>query len=191
MDIRFINVEHSIKFESMEKAENEANRLKMVLDRFARKTKLPFTCIIGVSQMSLKYGEYAAFHDGKKGRPKRKAVSKLEPFGIVETVPPHLHIMIAYMRQEKVISNKIVNSIIKKYGQGSSKAYDITNHTPFYFLQYVVRQSSAFRYVTDFTNNIPIDFKKMCRIYTKQEENFYFHNLCRKDSRIQHDILTA
>ncbi len=38
MDTRFMNVEHSIKFKTMKEAEREANRLKMVMDRFAKKT---------------------------------------------------------------------------------------------------------------------------------------------------------
>ena len=44
MDIRFINVEHSVKFDSMEDAIKEANRLKMIMDRFAKRTKIPFAC---------------------------------------------------------------------------------------------------------------------------------------------------
>lgn len=71
MDIRFINVEHSIKFKNLSEAEKEANRLKMLMDRFAKRTKIPFTCIIAVSELSLKFGEYVLFHNGKKGRPKR------------------------------------------------------------------------------------------------------------------------
>lgn len=80
MDIRFINVEHSIKFRTMKEAEREANRLKMVMDRFAKRTKIPFACLFGVSQLSLRFGEYVLFHNGKKGRPIRKAVSKIKLF---------------------------------------------------------------------------------------------------------------
>lgn len=113
MDIRFINVEHSIKFRTMKEAEREANRLKMVMDRFAKRTKIPFACLFGVSQLSLRFGEYVLFHNGKKGRPIRKAVSKIKLFESPETVAPHLHIFIVYTEQEKRISNKIVESITK------------------------------------------------------------------------------
>ena len=161
MDIRFINVEHSVKFDSMEDAIKEANRLKMIMDRFAKRTELPFSCLFAVSQLSLRFGEYVMFHNGKKGRPKRKAVSKRVLFAPPETVQPHLHIIIAYTKQEKIISNKLVESITRKYGEGTSRAYDITNTNPLYYFQYVVRQSGTLRYVRDFTNIIPIDFKKM------------------------------
>lgn len=36
MDIRFINVEHSIKFKTVKDATRETNRIKMVMDRFAK-----------------------------------------------------------------------------------------------------------------------------------------------------------
>lgn len=54
MDIRFINVEHSIKFRTMKEAEREANRLKMVMDRFAKRTKIPFACLFGVKSVKFK-----------------------------------------------------------------------------------------------------------------------------------------
>lgn len=184
MDIRFINVEHSIKFRNLHEAQKEANRLKMVMDRFAKKTKIPFTCIFAVSELSLKFGEYIFFHNGKKGRPKRQLVSKLKPFQHPETVMPHLHIMIAYTEKEKVISDKIVSSITKKFGAKNSRAYDITNNKPLYFFQYIVRQASFLRFVNDYTDTISLDFKKMSRLSTKQKDNIYFHNLYRNDSRI-------
>lgn len=182
MDIRFINVEHSIKFTNLSEAEKEANRLKMLMDRFAKRTKIPFTCIIAVSELSLKFGEYVLFHNGKKGRPKRQLVSKFKPFANPGTVLPHLHIIIAYTEKEKFISNKIVSSITKKFGTESSRAFDITNTNPLYFFQYIVRQAKSLRFVKDYTNTISLNFKKMSRISTKQKEDFYFHNLCRKDS---------
>ena len=119
MDIRFINVEHSIKFRNLHEAQKEANRLKMTMDRFAKKTKIPFTCVFAVSELSLKFGEYVFFHNGKKGRPKRQLVSKLKPFQHPETVMPHLHIIIAYTEKEKVdILNKLEG---KKYKIQRSK----------------------------------------------------------------------
>lgn len=184
MDIRFINVEHSIKFKTVKDATREANRIKMVMDRFAKKTKIPFSCIICVSQLSLRFGEFVTFHNNKKGRPIRKMVSKLKCFGVPETVLPHLHIVIVYKEQEKKISNKIIESITKKYGKESCKAYDITNKDPIYFLQYIIRQSGTFRYVEDFTNTISsFNFKNMNRLLTKQRESFYFHKNNRFDSR--------
>lgn len=185
MDTRFMNVEHSIKFKTMKEAEREANRLKMVMDRFAKKTKLPFSCLIAVSHLSLSFGEYVLFHNGKKGRPIRKAVSKIKLLEPPESVPPHLHIFIVYTQQEKKISDKIVKSIIKKFGNDSSRAYDITNTDPLYFLQYVVRQSGVLRFVEDFTNTIQFDLKKMCRISLKQKDGLYFHNNNRLDSRFR------
>ena len=185
MDIRFINVEHSIKFRTMKEAEREANRLKMVMDRFAKRTKIPFACLFGVSQLSLRFGEYVLFHNGKKGRPIRKAVSKIKLFESPETVAPHLHIFIVYTEQEERISNKIVESITKKFGNDSSRAYDITNTDPLYFLQYVARQSGILRFVEDFTNTIQFDLKKMCRISIKQKDGLYFHNNNRHDSRFR------
>lgn len=113
MDIRFINVEHSIKFDSMKEAIKEANRLKMIMDRFAKRTELPFSCLFAVSQLSLRSGEYVMFHNGKKGRPIRKAVSKHTLFARPETVQPHLHIIIAYTKQEKIISKQIVQNLWK------------------------------------------------------------------------------
>lgn len=183
MDIRFINVEHSIKFKTVKDATREANRIKMVMDRFAKKTKIPFSCIICISQLSLKFGEFVSFHNNKKGRPIRKAVSKLKCFGVPETLLPHLHIVIVYKEQEKKISNKIIESIAKKYGKENCKTYDITNRDPIYFLQYIIRQSGIFRYVDDFTNTIPLNLKKMNRVLTKQKETFYFHKNNRFDSR--------
>ncbi len=185
MDIRFINVEHSIKFRTMKDAEKEANRLKMVMDRFAKRTKIPFACLFGVSQLSLRFGEYVLFHNGRKGRSRRKAVSKIKLFEAPETVEPHLHIFIVYKGQEKRISNKIVESINKKYGEDSSRAYDITNTDPLYFLQYIIRQSGITRFVDDFTNTIQFDLKKMCRISLKQKDGFYFHGNNRHDSRFR------
>lgn len=184
MDIRFINVEHSIKFRNLHEAQKEANRLKMTMDRFAKKTKIPFTCVFAVSELSLKFGEYVFFHNGKKGRPKRQLVSKLKPFQYPETVLPHLHILIAYTEKEKLISDKIVSSITKKFGVESSRAFDITNNKPLYFFQYIVRQAHSLRFVDDFTNTISLDFKKMSRLSIKQKDNIYFHNLYRNDSRI-------
>ena len=102
-----------------------------------------------------------------------------------ESVPPHLHIFIVYTQQEKKISDKIVKSIIKKFGNDSSRAYDITNTNPLYFLQYVVRQSGILRFVEDFTNTIQFDLKKMCRISLKQKDGLYFHNNNRLDSRFR------
>lgn len=90
-----------------------------------------------------------------------------------------MHIVIVYKEQEKKISNKIIESITKKYGKESCKAYDITNNDPIYFLQYIIRQSGTFRYVEDFTFN----FKNMNRLLTKQRESFYFHKNNRFDSR--------
>jgi len=185
MDTRFINVEHSIKFKTIKEAEKEANRLKMVMDRFAKRTKLPFTCIFCVSHLSLRYGEYVSFHNGKKGRPARKPVSKTKLLELPETVAPHLHIIIVYTEQEKRISNKIVNSIIKKYGAKSSRAYDITTRDPLYFLQYAIRQSVSFRFVEDYTNTIVFDLKRMCKISTKQKDGLYFHGNNRHDSRFR------
>ncbi len=182
MDIRFINVEHSIKFKNLHEAQKEANRLKMTMDRFAKKTQIPFTCVFAVSELSLKFGEYVLFHNGKKGRPKRQLVSKFKPFANPGAVLPHLHIIIAYTEKEKVISDKIVSSITKKFGAASSRAFDITNNKPLYFFQYVVRQAHSLRFVDDFTNTISLNFKKINRLSTKQKEGFYFHNLCRKDS---------
>ena len=167
----------------MKEAEREANRLKMVMDRFAKRTKIPFACLFGVSQLSLRFGEYVLFHNGKKGRPIRKAVSKIKLFEPPETVAPHLHIFIVYTEQEKRISNKIVESITKKFGNDSSRAFDITNTDPLYFLQYVARQSGILRFVEDFTNTIQFDLKKMCRISIKQKDGLYFHNNNRHDSR--------
>lgn len=185
MDTKFINVEHSIKFKTMKEAEKEANRLKMVMDRFAKRVKLPFACIFCVSNLSLRFGEYVMFHNGKKGRPIRKPVSKLKLFELPETVMPHLHIIIVYTGQEKRISNKIVESITKKYGAESSRAYDITTQNPIYFLQYAVRQSATFRFVDDYTNTIDFDLKKMSKVLTKQKEGLYFHNNNRHDSRFR------
>lgn len=123
MDIRFINVEHSIKFKTLNEAIKEANRIKMVMDRFAKKTMIPFSCIICISQLSLKFGEFVSFHNNKKGRPIRKAVSKLKCFGVPETLLPHLHIVIVYKEQEKKISNKIIEVLLK------NMAKKIVRHT--------------------------------------------------------------
>ena len=185
MDIRFINVEHSIKFKSIAEATKEANRLKMLMDRFSKKSKIPFMCLCAVSDLSLRMGEYVLFHNGKKGRPYKKPVSKIKLFELPETVEPHLHIFIVYTQQGKKISNKIVDSIVKKYGEKSSRAYDITNNDPFYFLQYIVRQSPVLRFVDDFSRTIELDLKKTCRTLLKQKDNFYFHNNNRYDSRFR------
>ena len=108
----------------------------------------------------------------------------MKPFQCPETVLPHLHILIAYTEKEKLISDKIVSSITKKFGAESSRAFDITNNKPLYFFQYIVRQAHSLRFVDDFTNTISLDFKKMSRLSTKQKDNIYFHNLYRNDSCI-------
>lgn len=125
------------------------------------------------------------FHNGRKGRPIRKPVSKLKLLEPPETIMPHLHIIIVYTEQEKRISNKLVESITKKYGVESSRAYDITNRNPIYFLQYAIRQSATFRFVDDYTNTIDFDLKKMSKVLTKQKEGLYFHNNNRNDSRFR------
>ena len=188
MDIRFINVEHSIKFKNMSSAIKEANRLKMVMDRFSKRHKLPFSCIFAVSCLSLRFGEYVIFHNGKRGRPIKKAVSKRKLFDRPEGVEPHLHIVIVYTEHEKQISNKLVSSIKKIFGEESSRAYDITARQPLYFLQYIIRQSAVLRFVEDFTNTIPFDLKKFVRLSLKQKDNIYFHANNRKDSLFKYPV---
>ena len=53
-------------------------------------------CLCAVSDLSLRMGEYVLFHNGKKGRPYKKPVSKIKLFELPETVEPHLHIFIVY-----------------------------------------------------------------------------------------------
>ena len=46
----------------------------MLMDRFSKKSKIPFMCLCAVSDLSLRMGEYVLFHNGKKGRPYKKPV---------------------------------------------------------------------------------------------------------------------
>lgn len=188
MSIRFIRFEHPDKFDTIEDATKEANAIKAMLYRFTRKNNIACTAMICVSEHDLRNAEAVFMMIQRRGRPRKKFVSKIKFNTEPEKVEPHLHIIVCYEKQGDAIAKKIIKNItLRSYKRNGEyepeyeeidpfqldQCYTLTN--PLYYIKYVIKQASIIRYVEDYTKTIPFDFKNMVRLYIEKKTGIYFH----------------
>lgn len=174
----------------------------MNIIRYSKRYNVPCTAMIGISTTNLRNAEVVLVKEGKH-RPKRKTLSTIKKSGMPEQVEPHLHIILICKSDYTAFANYLIDRIRQRYPNSNSNwwgqdiieydmdrdnnicgysatadYYMITN--PLYYIKYVIRQSSAIRYVEDYTGEI--DFKGQVRLNLKLvTERTYFHKKMRKN----------
>lgn len=184
------SLDYKRKFETLEDAEKEANAIKATLYRFSRASEIPFTALLCISEHSLKNAEAILVKDGSRGKPQKHIVSKCKLWDKPKKLSPHLHILICYERFEEKIIDKLISSINKRcskeiaekgdpYGNiakgfcSKKDRYSVDN--PIYYIKYMLRQATIVRYVDDYSNTIPVDFKLLHKRYVQKRDGIYFH----------------
>lgn len=197
MATTFVRIEHSVKFDNMKEATREADTLRMNIIRYCKRTKIPCTAMIGISETNIRNAVVVLVKKGKC-RPARKVVSKVKRAAEPEKIQPHLHIILlcpsGYTRLSKYliarIQQRFENSApdwhiyaddTEQRGYNDGADY-YTINDPLYYIKYVIRQSSSIRYVEDYTGQIDFDFKGQTRLALKVvDERTYFHKKMRKN----------
>lgn len=136
-------------FKNIDEAIAEANALKIYLLRMAQKNDYYFDAVIGVSEVSLKQGNYVSVKTGKRGRPRKEFVKYLSKLDKKQP-DPHIHILFIYACPADTICNKVMAHINKKY-RDRFKSKSACYKKPCNWedmkrtYNYVVRQSKAVR----------------------------------------------
>lgn len=197
MAFTFIRIEHSVKFNNLKDATREADTLRMNIDRYRKRTKIPCAAMIGISETNLRTGEVVLVKKGRK-RPARKIVSKTKRVGIPEKIKPHLHVILLCPKGYTNLAKYLITRIQSRFNNANPDWHIYTDdnnergendtalyyniNDPLYYIKYVIRQASSIRYVDDYTGQIDFDFKAQTRLLLKVvDERTYFHKKMRKN----------
>lgn len=191
MAFTFIRIDHDVEFKTIKEATRETDTIRMNIIRYCRRTKIPCSAMIGISETDIRMAEVVLVKKGKK-RPSRKIVSKAKRAAIPKKVHPHLHVILLCPKGYTNLAKYLITRIQLRFNdsrpdwhiyaddneqRGSNKIaeyYNIKN--PLYYIKYVIRQSSSIRYVDDYTGQIDFDFKSQARLFLKVvDERTYFH----------------